>query len=124
MIQHRRPSASVAAPVALLLALLAARAALSQQLPVTPHRERGNLVFDGIPPPDPALEERLRRYLQSRTGTFLDWTADGSMLVLTRFTDTEQVHRVASPLGMREQLTFYSDPIEWAHAAKSGNRSE
>ena len=121
MTQHRRPSAALTAPAALLLALLAARAALSQQLPVTPHRERGNLVFDGIPPADPALEERLRHYLQSRNGTFLDWMADGSMLVLTRFADTEQVHRVAAPLGMREQLTFYSDPIEWAHAAKSGN---
>jgi dipeptidyl aminopeptidase/acylaminoacyl peptidase len=120
MIHSRRPSVSLAVPVALLLALLSARAALSQQPPVA-HRERGNLVFDGIPPPDPALEERLRHYLQSRTATFLDWTADGSMLVLTRFADTEQVHRVASPLGMREQLTFYPDPIEWAHAAKSGS---
>ena len=88
--------------------------------PVPQHRERGNLVFDGIPAADPALAARLARYQQSRGATFLDWLADGSVLVSTRFGDTEQVHRVSAPLGMREQLTFYSDPIEWARGAKSG----
>ena len=78
-------------------------------------------MFDGIPPPDPALAARLARYQQSRGATFLDWMADGSMLIETRFGDTVQVHRVAAPLGMREQLTFYDDPIEWARAARSGN---
>src|SRR5215470_771306 len=87
---------------------------------VLQHRERGNLIFDGIPPPDPVLAARLPRYQQSRGATFLDWLADGSLLVSTRFGDTEQVHRVSAPLGMREQLTFYSDPIEWARGAKSG----
>jgi dipeptidyl aminopeptidase/acylaminoacyl peptidase len=88
---------------------------------ITPqHRERGSLVFDGIPLPDPALAAVLERYEQSRGATFLDWQADGSLLVLTRFGESEQVHRVAAPLGMREQLTFYPDPIEWARAAKVG----
>src|SRR5215469_10054692 len=87
---------------------------------VLQHRERGNLIFDGIPPSDAALAARLARYQQSRGATFLDWLADGSLLVSTRFGDTEQVHRVSAPLGMREQLTFYSDPIEWARGAKSG----
>jgi len=81
----------------------------------------GDLVFDGIPPPDPALAARLARYQQSRGATFLDWMADGSMLIETRFGDTVQVHRVAAPLGMREQLTFYPDPIAWARAARSGS---
>jgi dipeptidyl aminopeptidase/acylaminoacyl peptidase len=87
---------------------------------VLQHRERGNLIFDGIPPPDPTLAARLARYQQSRGATFLDWLADGSLLVSTRFGDTEQVHRVSAPLGMREQLTFYGDAIEWARGAKSG----
>ena len=34
------------------------------------------------------------------------------VLIATRFGDTEQVHRVSAPLGMREQLTYYQDPIE------------
>jgi len=98
-------------------ALLAAVAAPAQQ---PRPRVEGKLVFDGVPAPDPALAQRLARYQQSRGATFLDWTADGSLLIQTRFGATEQVHRVAAPLGMREQLTFYDEPIEWAHAARSG----
>jgi dipeptidyl aminopeptidase/acylaminoacyl peptidase len=95
-------------------------AAFIAQPPFAQHHERGNLIFDGIPVPDPALAARLERYLQSRGATFLDWLADGSLLVATRFGDTEQVHRVSAPLGTREQLTFSVDPIEWARGAKSG----
>jgi len=112
------PSTTLAQPAAPLSPQPAP--AFIPQTPVTQHRERGNLVFDGIPPADPALAARLARYQQSRGATFLDWLADGSLLVSTRFGDTEQVHRVSAPLGMREQLTFYSDPIEWARGAKSG----
>ncbi len=103
------------------LAVLAAAAAGAQQSAAPSHRESGNLVLEGIPPPHPALIARLEHYQQSRQATFLDWLPDGSMLIATRFGDTEQVHRVASPLGMREQLTFYPDPIAWARAPRSGN---
>ncbi|HEX4389626.1 MAG TPA: alpha/beta fold hydrolase [Steroidobacteraceae bacterium] len=101
------------------LALLALTAAAAQTSPQ--HRESGALVFDNIPPPDPKLGERLSRYLESRGARFLDWCADGSLLIGTRFGETGQVHRVPSPLAMREQLTFYRDPISWAHCAKSGS---
>jgi dipeptidyl aminopeptidase/acylaminoacyl peptidase len=115
----QRSSPRILAAYAALL-LLASSAGHTQQAPVARHREQGSLVFDGIPPADPALAARLARYQQSRGATFLDWQADGSMLIGTRFGDSEQLHRVAAPLGMREQLTFYADPIEWARAAKSG----
>ena len=82
--------------------------------------EHGNLVFDNIPAPDPALAVRLGRYLESRQATLLDWLADGSLLISTRFGDTDQVHRVAAPLGVREQLTFYAEPVSLARAAESG----
>jgi len=111
------PPASTAAPQPLMPQ---PAAAFIPQGPITQHRERGNLVFDGIPPPDAGLAARLARYQQSRGATFLDWLADGTLLVSTRFGDTEQVHRVSAPLAMREQLTFASDPIEWARGAKSG----
>jgi len=94
---------------------------LAQQAPAAAHRERGALVFEGVPPVDPALAARLARYLQSRGATFLDWTADGgALLIKTRFGESEQLHRVAGPGAAREQLTFYPDPIEWARAAKAG----
>jgi dipeptidyl aminopeptidase/acylaminoacyl peptidase len=53
-----------------------------------------------------AAPENLPRYLQSRSARFIDWLADGSMLVATRFGETEQIHRVRAPLSMREQLSF------------------
>ena len=93
---------------------------VAQVPPANAHRERGALTFEGVPPPDPALGARLERYLQSRGATFIDWSADGSILVKTRFGDTEQLHRVSGAGAAREQLTFFGDPIEWARAAKSG----
>jgi dipeptidyl aminopeptidase/acylaminoacyl peptidase len=104
--------------------LAGASAALAQQAAThaPAHVERGELVFEGIPPPDAALNARLDGYLQSREATFLDWLPGGAMLIATRFGDTAQVHRVALPLGAREQLTFYRDPITWARAARSGGR--
>jgi dipeptidyl aminopeptidase/acylaminoacyl peptidase len=106
------------AVAALCTALLAAAA--SAQSPGPPRRVQGGLVFDGVPAPDAALAARLERYQQSRGATFLDWMADGSLLIQTRFGETEQVHRVAAPLATREQLTFYADAIEWARAARAG----
>ena len=87
---------------------------------VPSHQERGNLILEGIPPLDTAMGARLERYQQSRQATFLDWLADGSMLVATRFGEVEQVHRVAAPLGMREQLTFSQDPVSVARAPATG----
>ncbi|HEY2275229.1 MAG TPA: S9 family peptidase [Steroidobacteraceae bacterium] len=98
-----------------------AHASAAQLLPLLPRRERGNLVYDNIPAPDPALAARLGSYLQSRQATFLDWLPDGSLLMSTRFGDTEQIHRVAAPLGMREQLTFYAEPVGFARAAERGD---
>lgn len=73
--------------------------------------ERGNLVFDGIPDGDAKLQRTLGRYLESRQAGLVDWLADGSLLVSTRFGDAEQIHRVKSPLAQREQVTFERDPV-------------
>src|SRR5450432_1105256 len=108
-----------ALPVLLLLILCGAapRTAAAQARMATPvHQERGNLVLEGIPAPDPALAERLERYLHPRAASFLDWLPDGGMLVATRFGDVDEVHRLAAPLGMREQLTFSPEPITVARA--------
>jgi dipeptidyl aminopeptidase/acylaminoacyl peptidase len=121
MTEHDCGSAVRGACAGLAWLLLAASACLAQQMPAAQHRERGDLVFDGVPAPNPALAATLQRYQQSRGATFLDWMADGSMLIATRFGDSEQLHQVRTPLGTREQLTFYPDPIEWARAAKLGN---
>ena len=78
--------------------------------------EQGNLILDGVPAPDPALGAKLRHYLQGREARFIGWLADGSLLISTRFGETEQLHRVRAPLGQREQLTYSGDPVEFAAA--------
>ena len=121
MTDPRSCPAARAVWAAAAFAALTASGSLAQQAAAPQHRERGNLVFENIPLPDPALMARLGRYQQSRQATFLDWLADGSVLIATRFGDTEQLHRVTAPLGMREQLTYYQDPIEWARAPRTGS---
>jgi dipeptidyl aminopeptidase/acylaminoacyl peptidase len=81
--------------------------------------ERGNLVLDNIPNVDTPLTTRLEDYLSSRGANFVDWLPDDSLLIATRFGDTEQLHRVATPLGAREQLTFFREPVTTARAPQS-----
>jgi dipeptidyl aminopeptidase/acylaminoacyl peptidase len=113
-----RPAAGVLALATLLLAL--GSPAHAQPFAVPTHRIDGTLVYDGIPPLDTSLASQVRRYEEWRQATFLDWLPDGSMLIATRFGADSQVHRVASPLGMREQLTFGDGSVVEARAPRSG----
>jgi dipeptidyl aminopeptidase/acylaminoacyl peptidase len=69
------------------------------------------LERDGVGAPDAAVSATLPRYLQSRSASFVDWLLDGSMLIATRFGETEQIHRLRQPLDMREQLTWAPDGV-------------
>ena len=73
-----------------------------------------SLAVAQAPSPSPDSQSLLPRYLQSRSAHFVDWLSDGSMLIRTRFGETEQVHRVRMPLGMREQVTFASGGVDAA----------
>src|SRR5262245_4922219 len=81
------------------------------------------LEADGIPDVPAELAARTRPYLEYRTATFMSWhPTDHSMLITTRFGNTNQVHRVARPDGARVQLTFEEDPIALAsYAPKTGD---
>lgn len=74
-------------------------------------QEQGNRVSENVPAIPAELLERLNRYQSTRGAGFAGWTADGCVLISTRFADTSQAHRVCQPLGMREQLTFYPEPV-------------
>jgi dipeptidyl aminopeptidase/acylaminoacyl peptidase len=113
----RGPLAASAVAGATLLAVMGLPSRAQQAAPL--RQEHGNLILESIPPRDTQLAERLALYRQSRQATFLDWLPDGAMLVATRFGEVEQVHRVATPLGMREQLTFYADPVSAARAPRT-----
>jgi dipeptidyl aminopeptidase/acylaminoacyl peptidase len=92
-------------------------AAMTSQAAV---EERGNLVLDNIPSVDTALTAKLEDYMNSRGASFVDWLPGDALLVATRFGDVDQLHRVAAPLGMREQLTFFREPVTVARAPRSG----
>ncbi|MDQ3287328.1 MAG: alpha/beta fold hydrolase [Pseudomonadota bacterium] len=79
--------------------------------------EIGNRVSENIPGIPPELIEQLNRYQNTRGAGFAGWTKDGCMLVSTRFAETSQAHRVCTPMGMREQLTFHPEPIRSLEAA-------
>ena len=120
MIQVLFARRAAALPVLAALLLAFGVEADAQPFAVPSHRIDGTLVYDGIPPADAAVAAQVGRYEEWRQATFLDWLPDGSMLVATRFGTDEQVHRVAAPLGMREQLTFGDGPVVEARAPHSG----
>lgn len=102
--------------------LTACLAALSVAAPLArgARIETGSLVFDGVSPPDAAVVSRLAPWLAARGATFRGWLPEGAILVTTRFGDVEQAHRVAMPLGTREQLTFLAAPVVGAAAVPIG----
>jgi uncharacterized protein (TIGR01244 family) len=71
----------------------------------------GNRTTENVPDVPAPLLERLDRYQNTRGASLAGWTRDGCLLVGTRFAETVQAHRVCAPLGMREQLTFYPEPV-------------
>lgn len=79
--------------------------------------ETATRITEEVPPVPAALSEQLQRYQNTRKATLMGWSADGkSILIGTRFGNTAQIHRVRTPGGAREQLTFYDEPISEAVA--------
>jgi dipeptidyl aminopeptidase/acylaminoacyl peptidase len=71
-----------------------------------------NLVVDGLPPIPAKLAADVRRYTESRSASLSDWhPVRRELLISTRFGNTPQIHRVATPLGARTQITFFDEPI-------------
>src|ERR1051325_7554294 len=71
-----------------------------------------SIVADGVPPVPRALADQLAGYQNIRQATFEDWLGGRrEALILTRFAETNQVHRVAQPAGARQQLTFLAERV-------------
>ncbi|QSX74518.1 S9 family peptidase [Lysobacter arenosi] len=105
---------------ALLLACALPAAAQSNS-PQVKREQVGNRTSENIPAIPPALMEQLNRYQNTRGATFAGWNGD-CMLISTRFAETAQAHRVCQPLGMREQLTFYAEPLAAIEAAPAASK--
>ena len=71
-----------------------------------------NLVVQGVPKIPASIAEQIGRYTEYRQASFRSWNpVRREMLIITRFGDTYQVHRVNHPGGARTQLTFFPDNI-------------
>ncbi len=71
-----------------------------------------NMVAEGLPPVPVALRDEVRPYLQFRSASFQGWHPQHpEMLIVTRFGNTAQLHRVKAPEGARRQLTYQPEPV-------------
>ena len=73
---------------------------------------RPNLLATGVPEVPAALAQRAGQFLEARAARLLDVSAGGdSVLVATRFGQSNQLHVVDQPLGVRTQITFGREPV-------------
>ena len=73
-------------------------------------------------PPD--FEAWLAPYTEVRSALLADPGDDGkALLILTRFSSVNQIHRVTAPLGAREQLTFGKEPVSKARWLPGDSRT-
>ena len=83
------------------------------------------IVAEGVPEAPRELVRKLAAYQNIRVAAFEDWVGVGDrreMLILTRFGDVPQVHKVGFPGGDRSQLTFLGERVLSATARP--NRDE
>lgn len=102
---HRKPV------VLSVLAALTIAQVHAADAPAVQREVVGTRTSENIPAIPPELLEQLNRYQNTRGAGVAGWTKDGCLLISTRFAETAQAHRVCQPMGMREQLTFYPEPV-------------
>jgi dipeptidyl aminopeptidase/acylaminoacyl peptidase len=95
----------------LALSLLISFNAVAAETNSVQRIESGNRVSENLPAIPTELLDRLNQYQNTRGASFQGWLDNSSMLIATRFGDTAQIHRLSKPMGMREQLTFYREPV-------------
>ena len=119
----------------IILFVSAINSAEDQAAAVMERRTKNLLISPNIPPADPALSASIRPYQNSRRAIFVGFkdcpdTAINhgedeeyrGMYVLTRFADSAQVHYVAKPMAMREQLTYCDEPVKECYPATASFR--
>ncbi len=82
-----------------------------------------NIQTRDVPPLPAALQQRLQRYGHTRGAFLLGWQGD-SLLISTRFAETEQLHRVDGPLAYRQQLTYLDEPLGGLAVPRGGAKDQ
>ncbi len=77
-----------------------------------PLNQPAEMHTEHVPEIPDELSDRVRQYMLARSAFFCDWNPDGQgVLMSTRFSNTYQLHTLASPGAARQQLTFYNEPL-------------
>jgi len=93
-------------------------------LPVEPAPGLSRVLVSGVPPVPADFEAWYAPYTEVRSALLADAGDDGkAVLVLTRFSSVNQIHRVSAPLGAREQLTFGKEPVSKARWLPGDSRT-
>ncbi len=114
---------------ALLLATAAVPvpfAATAQTTPAAPEAPvvplPAALTAEQMPPVPLVLAEQARPYLEARGAGFAGWDPNSrAVLITTRFANVSQLHRVATPMGARTQLSFEAEPVRGSFAPVKGD---
>ena len=85
-----------------------------EDAPVT--RQVGKLILSDVPDIPEETVDRLRQYQSTRSTRLQGWVGN-ALLVTTRFGESSQLHRVRKPMGAREQITFFNEPVYQAFIA-------
>jgi dipeptidyl aminopeptidase/acylaminoacyl peptidase len=115
MLQHLRTNNRIAWTV-ILAASLPVSLAFTQDAngpsDRAPLRPGENLTVEGIPEIPAKLVDSVSKYTEARAATAMSWhPRERSLLISTRFGNSNQIHRVSMPGGARYQLTFYQEPV-------------
>ena len=80
------------------------------------------LTAEDMPRVPLALAERARPYLEARAAGFAGWDPNTrAVLISTRFANVSQLHRVATPMGARTQISFEAEPVRGSYAPVKGD---
>ncbi|GGE77019.1 S9 family peptidase [Sphingomonas prati] len=107
----------------ILTAFLAAASlpAIAVAAPAPVVRTVGTATLYDVPAIPQSVADAVQRYQNSRAALFEDWLPDGSMLIATRFGETQQLHHVRAPGAARTQMTFAAEPVAGAQAIPGRN---
>lgn len=75
-------------------------------------RTVGNLILQDVPEIPEEVKDRTVQYQNVRAASFASWDPAGDgMLIRTRLAETTQIHYVDHPMGVRQQITFFHEPV-------------
>ncbi|ROI10031.1 S9 family peptidase [Chryseobacterium sp. H3056] len=74
-----------------------------------------NLIAENIPVIPKSLNEKIKKYSESRGANFTSIHPNGKeVIMVTRFGSTNQLHQLSRALGNRKQITFFDEPVNSA----------